>query len=173
MSRFLALIILVFFSPLWIITLVLTLTFQGSPLFFLQERIGIKKATFKIYKLRTMHDGKITPWGKFLRNTGLDEFPQLLNIIKGDMNFIGPRPLTGYDIKRLVWDTDYHLKRWDVKPGITGLSQLSPICHKKASWFYDSYYSINKSVFLDISIGIQTLLVLIIGKNALKKLKRS
>jgi len=172
MNRILALVIILLLSPLWLIVSLFSIIFQGMPLLFIQERIGIQKTTFKIYKLRTMYQGKITLWGKVLRNTGFDEFPQLFNIIKGDMNFIGPRPLTDYDIQRLLWHTQYHAKRWNVKPGITGLAQLSPICHKKASWFYDGYYSANKSICLDVSIGLQTLLVLGIGKKGLKKLKR-
>ena len=172
MSKFLAFIILIISCPIWLFVGVTTLLFQGFPLFFIQERIGKDKSNFNIYKIRTMKAGKVTIWGKVLRNTGLDEFPQLLNILKGDMNFIGPRPLTKADIQRLEWDTKYHTKRWNVTPGITGLAQLSPTCHKKFSWFYDCYYSENKSTLLDLSIVIQTILVAFIGKKRLKKLKK-
>lgn len=172
MSRFIALLILISFSPIWVVVSLLTLVFQGLPLIFVQNRVGKGKSEFSIYKLRTMSDGKITKWGKFLRNTGLDEFPQLWNIIIGDMGFIGPRPLTQFDIDRLGWSTVYHATRWVEKPGITGLAQLTPACHQKVSWFYDCYYSRHKSVCLDISIGIQTLLVALIGKKRLKVLKK-
>ena len=80
-----------------------------------------------------MDNNKITALGNFLRRTGIDEIPQLINILIGDMNFIGPRPLTKQDIIRLEWNTNFHDIRWGIKPGITGLSQLSPICNKRVS----------------------------------------
>ncbi len=172
MNRLIALSLLVLLSPLWGLVLLLTLLMQGRPLFFLQERVGRHKKVFAIYKLRTMHAQKITPWGKILRNTGLDEFPQLINIVKGEMSFFGPRPLTRFDIERLGWNTPYHDKRWKVTPGITGLAQLYPVCNQKKSWLCDVYYCQHKSVCLNMSILIQTLLVLVIGKEKLKKYKR-
>jgi len=172
MNRLIAFILLVLFSPLWGIVLLLSLLMQGRPLFFLQERIGRHKKVFSIYKLRSMHAQKITSWGKILRNTGLDEFPQLINILKGEMCFLGPRPLTSFDIERLGWDTPYHEKRWKVKPGITGLAQLYPVCNKKKSWLCDVYYCQHKSICLNLSILLQTLAVLLIGKEKLKKRKR-
>lgn len=111
-----------------------------------------------------------TKFGKILRNTGIDELPQLFNIIKGDMKFIGPRPLTQADIERLEWNTPYHDIRWAVKPGLTGLAQLAPICHKKISWFLDAYYSRNKSLKIDAIIIIRTTLAMLIGKQRVIKL---
>jgi len=112
-----------------------------------------------------MENSTATKFGKILRNTGIDEVPQLFNIIKGDMKFIGPRPLTQADIERLEWNTPYHDIRWAVKPGLTGLAQLAPICHKKISWFLDAYYSRNKSLKIDAIIIIRTIVAMFIGKQ--------
>lgn len=120
-----------------------------------------------------MHEGKITRLGHILRSSGLDELPQLINIIKGDMSFVGPRPLSLYDIKRLKWDTPYYNKRWSVLPGLTGLAQLSRKCHPKITFCYDTYYIKNKSIYLDISIIFVSLLVPLLGKNNIKKILAS
>ena len=112
-----------------------------------------------------MANGEITNWGKLLRKTGLDELPQLINIIKGDMVFFGPRPLTQQDITRLQWDTEFYDIRWSKKPGITGLAQISPLCHKKSTWFWDKYYCTNKSIVLNIYIIFKTLSIIIKAKG--------
>ena len=117
-----------------------------------------------------MVDGKITPLGKILRKTGIDELPQLINIIKGDLNFVGPRPLTQADVDRLGWTSDFYDFRWKTKPGLTGLAQLSPICHKKMSLFWDKYYISNQSLALDIRVVLGSALIPIIGKYNMKAL---
>jgi lipopolysaccharide/colanic/teichoic acid biosynthesis glycosyltransferase len=117
-----------------------------------------------------MKNGKVFFFGKILRKTGIDELPQLFNIIKGEMNFIGPRPLTNHDIERLSWNSSYHEIRWDTKPGLTGLAQLSPICNKKMSFYLDKYYAENKSIELDFKILYVSFLTLFIGKNKAKKI---
>lgn len=137
--------------------------------FFTQERLGKYKKPFTIYKFRTMTDQKITVIGKVLRKTGIDELPQLLNILIGQMSFVGPRPLTESDIIRLGWDRKYYEKRWSVNPGIVGLAQLTPVCHKKMSWFYDSLYLKNQSLFLDLKIIIAAALIPLVGKQRVKK----
>ena len=102
-SRFLALTLIVILSPILIFISILCIIFQGFPIIFKQERVGYNYKIFKIYKFRTMsrnngdlitirHDRRITKIGKILRMTKIDEIPQLLNILKGDMRFIGPRP---------------------------------------------------------------------------------
>lgn len=116
-----------------------------------------------------MLDGKITFFGKVLRKTGIDEIPQLINIVKGDMSFVGPRPLTKADIDRLQWNDPYYNKRWNLKPGIVGLAQLSPVCHKKMSWYLDKYY-INEHTFgLDMKILTSSFLIPFVGKSQMKK----
>jgi len=112
-----------------------------------------------------MERQKITFIGKFLRKLGLDEIPQLYNIIKGDMTFVGPRPLTQFDIDRLKWNKPECMKRWNVKPGITGLAQLSKTCDSNLALKNDLFYIENKSFLLDIKLIIKSLLVPIIGKR--------
>ena len=97
----LAFIVLIVLSPiLALVTLMILVAERKSP-FFVQNRIGYNKDEFRINKFRTMHKQKITPIGKVLRKTGIDELPQLLNILKRQMSFVGPRPLTSEDIMRL------------------------------------------------------------------------
>jgi lipopolysaccharide/colanic/teichoic acid biosynthesis glycosyltransferase len=143
---------------------------MGRPVIFRQMRIGYQRKTFIIYKFRTMEDGKFTFPGRLLRATGFDELPQLINILKNDMSFVGPRPLTMNDIDRLGWGSDHYNFRWQVKPGITGLAQLSHRCHPKITMFYDRYYAKNKSFCLDAKIIAWSIVVLFLGKKAVKKL---
>lgn len=94
-----------------------------SPL-FLQRRVGHQHRPFTVFKFRTMHDQQVTCVGRWLRQTGLDELPQFINVCRGEMSVVGPRPLTAEDIQRLGWAHQDHDWRFTVKPGITGLSQL-------------------------------------------------
>lgn len=161
---------LLVFLPLLIFVSLCLLVFERSSPFFLQQRLGQKKRVFTIYKLRTMLDGEITIIGKVLRKTGIDEIPQLLNILKGDMSFVGPRPLMESDVARMEWGGDYYKKRWNVRPGITGLAQLSAKCHRKYSWLYDQYYVNNQSFCLDFKVLSLSIMILFLGKDRVKKL---
>jgi lipopolysaccharide/colanic/teichoic acid biosynthesis glycosyltransferase len=136
---------------------------------FVQYRLGLNKANFVIYKLRTMKSGKITLLGKIMRKTGIDELPQLINIIKGDMNFVGPRPLTQNDVFRLKWNDIGHTQRWSVEPGITGLAQLVNVCDAKVSWQKDIDYIERRSPALDMKIIWQSALVPFLGKSRVKQ----
>ena len=163
--KIIAFIILILLSPL-IVAISLLLFFQsGLKVIFIQHRIGINQVVFTIYKFKTIKHKKITFVGKFLRKSGLDEIPQLYNIIKGDMSFVGPRPLTQFDIDRLNWNKPEFNKRWTVKPGITGLAQLSRTCSSSLALKNDLYYIENKSFFLDLKLIVKSLLVPIIGKK--------
>lgn len=162
--RIIALILLVLTSPIFIGIAILLALQGGFSVLFIQKRIGFHKKEFKIYKFKTMEAGEITFIGKVLRKTGLDELPQLLNIIKGEMAFVGPRPLTQFDIERLKWNKSEFENRWNVKPGITGIAQLSKVCSADLSMKNDLYYVENKSRGLDFKIFLKSIFVPIIGK---------
>ena len=164
-----SLVLILLTAPILIIVMaLLVLVERASPL-FIQERIGHSKKVFKVYKLRSMLHGEVTSIGRLIRKTGIDELPQLVNILKGDMSFVGPRPLTAYDIERLGWDIPFYAKRWSVRPGLVGLAQLTPVCHKKMSWFYDQLYLKKSSLFLDLKIIIAASIIPIVGKHQVKK----
>lgn len=130
----LSLCILVLLSPAYVILIVLVRIKLGSPVFFRQERPGLNGEIFTLYKFRTMtdardKDGKLLPdkdrltsFGKFLRSSSLDELPEFFNILKGDMSFIGPRPLL---VSYLPYYTERESLRHTVRPGLTGLAQVS------------------------------------------------
>lgn len=128
----LSLIAIVILSPVMLILIVMVKCRIGSPVFFKQERPGKNEKIFKMYKFRTMTNEidengnllpdiqRLTKFGRFLRNSSLDELPELFNILKGDMSIIGPRPLL---IKYLPLYNEKQKHRHDVRPGLTGLAQ--------------------------------------------------
>ncbi len=162
--KFIAIILLVLSAPLSLIIALIIFFQSGANVIFKQKRIGKDKKEFMIYKFKTMENNVIIPIGRIIRKLGLDEIPQLYNIIKGDMAFVGPRPLTKSDIDRLGWNNIQFNERWSVKPGITGIAQLSGICDAELSIQNDLKYVRNRSMYLDLSILFKTLFVPIIGK---------
>lgn len=159
---------IVVLSPVFLATMVaLYYSNDGKP-FFIQERPGKDEKTFKLIKFKTMNDKKdsegnllpmgerITPLGAFLRKTSLDEIPQLLNVIKGDMSLIGPRPLLK---EYLPMYTDRQKKRHSVKPGITGWAQVNGRNNVtwKEKFEMDVWYVNNISLKLDAAIFFQTI----------------
>lgn len=158
MRKVLAILLLLITSPLFFLLSMLSLLFQGRPIFFRQSRAGLNREPFSILKFRTMKNGIVTPFGKLLRASGLDELPQLINIIRGEMAFIGPRPLTNYDINRLEWDNSAYDIRWSILPGITGLSQTSTICSRENTWNLDRHYCLNRTIPMNIKIIYSTVL---------------
>lgn len=164
----LAFIAMVIVSPFFIIiTIFLLFTNKGNPFFF-QKRPGKNEKIFTIIKFKTMNDKKdkegellsddkrLTIIGKFVRASSLDEIPQLLNVIKGDMSIIGPRPLLP---EYLVLYNEFQKRRHEVKPGITGWAQVNG--RNAISWNqkfeYDVYYVTNISFALDIKIFFKTI----------------
>ena len=151
-----------------------------GPLFYTQERIGKNGNLFKIIKFRTMiknaeqgvavwakkNDIRITPFGKFLRHTRLDEIPQFFNILKGDMSIIGPRPERPYFVKELSQMLPFYETRHTIKPGLTGWAQVrtryaSSVDDNLLKLQYDLYYIKHRSFYLDIVIFIKTISTMI------------
>ena len=162
-----AVFLLILSIPILLLTSFVVFFSKGESILFKQKRVGHNKKEFIIYKFRTMNNEKITKAGRIIRRLGWDEIPQLINIIKGDMAFVGPRPLTEFDIKRLKWNTTNYDQRWSVKPGITGLAQLTNVCDANLSIKKDFLYVKNKSIALDLKIIIRSLAVPIIGKRTI------
>lgn len=171
MKRFLefvfALIFIIICMPvILIISIIIKITSRG-PIFFKQRRIGKGKIEFNIYKFRTMYletpknmpthllenpEKYITPVGKFLRRTSLDEIPQLINILKGEMSFVGPRPALYNQYDLIALRDDYLVNC--IRPGVTGWAQINgrdelEIPEKVE---FDSYYAHNQSIWFDIKI---------------------
>ncbi|WP_134684436.1 sugar transferase [Brevibacillus migulae] len=156
-----------------VISLLIILESRG-PVFFLQPRIGWRGKEFQIIKFRTMYadvpnqgrsphedgDPRITKVGRILRKTSLDELPQIINILKGEMSFIGPRPEQKMIVEQVY--TGYERLRFLVKPGITGLWQVSPDRTKPIheNLHHDLYYIQNISFALDLKIVWKTILVM-------------
>lgn len=159
---------LVLASPLLLLIAWLIRLDDGGPVLFTQTRVGADRKPFRIYKFRTMRDGVTTRTGRWLRQTGLDELPQLVNMLRGEMSLIGPRPLTGEDVERLGWDDDAHAVRWSVRPGIIGLAQLYAGRGKRLSWFLDVTYVRDRRLALDLGIFAATAVIGIVGKRRVR-----
>lgn len=169
-----ALLALVLLSPVCVLVAALIKLNDGGPVFFTQERVGRYKQPFRIFKFRTMRDGWITGVGACLRATGLDELPQLVNVARGDMSLIGPRPLIAGDVARLGWDDAAHARRFDVRPGIVGLAQLYAGRGARQSWFLDSRYVEGPSLGLDAAILALSAAICVLGKRRVRAwLRRS
>ncbi|WCC42841.1 sugar transferase [Tenacibaculum finnmarkense] len=164
-----ALVGLICLSPIFIIVLILLAFYNNGKPFFFQKRPGKNQEIFKVIKFKTMNDKKdsdgnlladaerLTKFGNFVRKTSLDEIPQLLNVLKGDMSLIGPRPLL---IEYLPLYSNEQQRRHDVKPGITGLAQINgrnAISWKK-KFEYDVQYVDNISFISDVKIFFKTFL---------------
>lgn len=146
---------------------------DGGPSFFTQSRVGEKRKAFRIVKFRTMRDGTVTRVGRWLRRTGLDELPQFVNVCRGEMSVVGPRPLTPEDIARLNWTSDAHDWRFGVKPGITGLAQVIGGRSARHSARLDRVYLRAQSLALDTHMVALSFAVNVIGKPAVRELIRA
>jgi exopolysaccharide biosynthesis polyprenyl glycosylphosphotransferase len=186
-----SLILLVILFPLFVLTAILIKATSHGSVFFVQKRVGLNKRIFKLYKFRTMvhnaeqkitelkhlnevdgpafkieNDPRVTPIGKFLRKTSIDELPQLINVLKGDMSLVGPRPLPVRDYNG--FELDWHRRRFSVRPGITCLWQVSGrnnIPFEK--WMeLDMLYIDSWSLWLDIKILTKTIPAAMTGIGA-------
>lgn len=161
--------IVIFSVPMVIILIIIKMTSPGGPAIYKQERVGRGGKVFQLYKFRTMipeaekHTGPVlatendprkTPFGKFLRATNLDELPQLFNILKGDMSFVGPRPERPVFVEEFKEIIPKYMERHNIRPGLAGWAQLHGGYHMPAGEKikYDLYYIENWSFLLDIKI---------------------
>jgi len=174
-----ALIVLFFMWPVLLISAIAVKLDSKGDIFFLQDRVGKDGKLFKIYKFRTMEmgaekkglgfevveeDSRITKVGKFLRRWSIDEFPQLFNVLKGEMSLVGPRPTLKYQVDQY---DDFQKRRLKVKPGMTGLATVKG--RNLLSWNdrikLDVWYVDNYSVWLDLKILLATFRVVLSGEG--------
>ena len=157
------------FAPLAaVIAVAIWLEDRGSPL-FLQIRVGYRYRPFTVFKFRTMRNQQITRVGRWLRQTGLDELPQFINVCRGEMSVIGPRPLTARDVQRLGWADRNHEWRFTAKPGITGLSQLLAGRSARYSRRLERLYLRRQSFSFELRLIALTFAVALVGKRVIRR----
>jgi exopolysaccharide biosynthesis polyprenyl glycosylphosphotransferase len=179
-------LVLIFSAPIYLaVAIVIRATSEG-PAVYRQVRVGRNGKTYTMLKFRSMYidaekrsgpqwatknDPRITPVGRFIRKTRLDEIPQFFNVLKGEMSLVGPRPERPFFVEQLKKEIPWYVRRIKMKPGITGWAQVK---HKydetiedvKQKVLYDLYYFENMSLALDIKIMLRTILVVFTGKGA-------
>jgi len=164
---------LVFFSPVMAVVALAIRLDDGGPIVFRQQRLGERRVPFTILKFRSMRDHRTTRVGRVLRATGLDELPQLVNVLRGDMSAVGPRPLDAIDVARWGWDTPRHDFRWRVRPGLTGLGQLRGAGAPRRTLALDRAYIARRSLCLDIRLIALSFAVNVLGKRRVRELLHS
>ncbi len=182
----LSITLLILLLPVIIITAVIIKIDSTGPVFFSQERVGENRKTYMVYKFRSMiaeaekHSGpvwaqdgddRITRVGSFIRKWRIDEIPQLINVLKGDMSFVGPRPEREFFVKELEDIIPYYGERFTVKPGITGWAQVSygygaSVEDAIQKLNYDLFYIKNMSTFMDLMIVLRTIKIVLFSKGA-------
>lgn len=180
-----SILLLIVTFPIMLITMIIILLEDGKPIFYRQERIGRGGSIFSVIKFRSMRndaekggkpqwstqdDPRITRIGKIIRKLRIDELPQIINVLKGEMSFVGPRPERPYFVDMLIAQVPYYNIRHSVKPGITGWAQVrypygSSVEDSIEKLQYDLYYVKNHSLFLDLIILIDTIGVVLLGKG--------
>jgi sugar transferase (PEP-CTERM system associated) len=159
---------------------------SGRPIFFRQERVGLGGRSFNVLKFRSMRtdaekdgipkwaqsgDPRVTKVGKFIRRTRIDELPQIFNVLKGEMSFVGPRPERPYFVAQLSEQIPFFGARHTVKPGLTGWAQVrysygASVEDAKRKLQFDLYYVKNHTLWLDLVILIRTVRVVLLGEGA-------
>lgn len=172
--------------PIMMVTALLVFLESGTPIFYRQERVGEHGRNFNVLKFRSMrkdaerdgvpqwakkNDDRVTRVGRVIRKTRFDELPQIFNVLKGDMSFVGPRPERPHFVKELAKEVPYYQSRHTVKPGITGWAQIrypygATVDDAIQKLQYDLYYVKNRTLFLDLIILFQTAQVILFGKGA-------
>ena len=172
--------------PVMLAAAVLILIESGSPIFYLQERVGLNGRLFNVVKFRSMRtdaekdgkprwasatDDRVTRVGRVIRKLRIDELPQLFSVLGGDMSLVGPRPERPYFVDKLTQEMPYYAVRQSVKPGLTGWAQVryhygASIEDSAEKLQYDLYYVKNHSLFLDIVVLFETVGVVLLGKGA-------
>jgi lipopolysaccharide/colanic/teichoic acid biosynthesis glycosyltransferase len=145
---------------------------DGRPIWFQQERLGRFRQPFVIHKFHSMRVGEVTPIGRVLRLTDLDELSQFLNILCGELSAIGPRPLTHADVVRLGWtrpDCDF---RWQVLPGLTGLAQVMGFRSARQSLSRDRYHVACRTLMRDLRLVALSFAINALGKRRVRRLIR-
>jgi len=180
-----SLTLLVVMLPFIVLTALAVFLETGRPILYSQKRVGMLGREFRIYKFRSMrqdaekdgkaqwasaNDSRVTKVGAFIRNTRLDELPQIYNVLKGEMSIVGPRPERPEFVSELKEKIPFYDTRHYVKPGLMGWAQLkypygASIEDAKGKLEYDLYYSKNHSLMMDILIMIQTVEVVLLGKG--------
>jgi len=161
------------FSPVMAVITLAILLEDGRPILFRQERLGRDRRPFRILKFRSMKDGRITRVGRVLRATGLDELPQFVNILLGEMSAVGPRPLTGDDVSRLGWTATRYDFRWQVPPGLTGLAQVTEPRSGRLSLGLDRRYVARQSLALDVRLVALSFAINAFGKVRVRRFLHS
>jgi sugar transferase (PEP-CTERM system associated) len=165
----------------------LAIAFEGGgPVIYRQQRVGLRGRAFTVYKLRSMthdaeregsprwatkNDPRVTPVGRLIRRTRIDELPQLWNVLKGEMSFVGPRPERPEFVSMLVEQIPFYAARHSVKPGLTGWAQVrysygATVEQSIRKLEYDLYYVKNHTLLLDLGILLETVRVVLLGEGA-------
>ncbi len=175
--------ILILAWPLMLLAVIGILCETGRPIIYRQQRVGFNERSFDIYKFRSMrtdaeaegkavwagaNDSRVTRVGAVLRNTRIDELPQLYNVLRGDMSIVGPRPERPEFVEGLNKSLEFYRERHRVKPGLMGWAQLNypygaSIEDSAEKLRYDLYYVKNRSLLLDLIIIVQTVQVILLG----------
>jgi exopolysaccharide biosynthesis polyprenyl glycosylphosphotransferase len=177
-----SLLILVLGLPVWLLTALVVKLSSKGPMFFVQDRVGKNGSVFRMAKFRSMYtddrrgptwtdenDPRVTPFGRFIRKTHLDEIPQLWNVLNGEMSLVGPRPEQPHYVEKFTQMLPYYRRRHKVRPGVTGWWQVKVKSNPesleeiKNRLRYDFFYIENMSFKLDLEIMVRTVFVMLRG----------